>query len=175
MIYECIADFLHNISIGMKKPLELFYFFKINDVATFKKQLRTNVIPLVTSTRTIISPAASQPLAFLNIAFSQSGLRTLGINDDLGDPNFEAGQWAEAQTGLGDDISGWESVWQGTNIHGVFLIGSDQQSFVNNLLGNINRFFGSSITELTQIQGAARPGAEAGHEREYFCALQLYS
>lgn len=152
-------------SVGMKKPLELFYFFKINDATAFKTALRTNVVSLVTSTRTIISPPSSQPLAMLNIAFSQSGLTTLGITDNLGDSAFAAGQWADA-TNLKDDTSTWQDPWKGTSIHGVFLIASDQQTYINNLVTTLQGYFGSSITELTSIQGAARPGTEAGHERE---------
>lgn len=144
-------------SVGMKKPLELFYFFHINDATAFKAALRNNVISLVTSTRQIISPPAQQPLAFLNIAFSQSGLTALGITDNLGDSTFSAGQWADAAN-LKDDTSTWEDVWKGTNIHGVFLIGSDQQTYIDNLVTTLQGYLGSSITELTRVQGAARPG-----------------
>ncbi|KAF8322306.1 peroxidase TAP [Clavulina sp. PMI_390] len=147
----------------MKKPLELFYFFQINNAAGFKTCLKTNVVPLVTSTYQILSPPAQQPLALLNIAFSQSGLTTLGITDNLGDSQFAGGQWADA-TNLNDDTSTWEDVWKGTNIHGVFLMASDQQTYIDNLKSSIEGYCGSSISLLTSIQAAARPGSEAGHE-----------
>ena len=108
----------------MKKPVETFYFFHIQDAVGFKSALNGD-IPLITSVATLLSPPASQPLAFVNVAFSQSGLNTLGITDDLGDPFFTAGQFADADN-LGDDTSQWETEFAGTNIHGVFLIGSDQ-------------------------------------------------
>lgn len=151
----------------MKKPKELFYFFHINDATAFKTALRTQVAALVTSTAILVSPAASQPLAFLNIAFSSSGLNALGITDNLGDPNFAAGQYAEAAA-LGDVPEDWETAYAGTSIHGVFLIGSDTQSYIDNLLTTVTGYFGTSITEKTRLLGAARPGAEAGHEREFF-------
>ena len=152
-------------SVGMKKPVELFYFFHIANAANFKTALKTNVIPLVTSTATLISPAASQPLAFLNIGFSQSGLTALGITDNLGDTTFAAGQFADA-TSLGDVQSDWETPYAGTSIHGVLLIGSDLQTRIDALLSSLTGYFGASITKVTSIQGAARPGSQAGHERQ---------
>lgn len=152
----------------MKKPLELFVFFSISNPTAFKAALRSNVISLVTSTAQILSPPSAQPLAFLNIAFSQSGLTTLGITDNLGDPQFATGQFADAPN-LNDDTSIWETVWKGTSIHGVMLIASDQQGYIDDLLTTIKGYFGTSMSVLTTLQGAARPGAEAGHERELPC------
>ena len=167
--YSCVHPPLDSdpfpLSVGMKKPTELFYFFRINEAALFKAALRNNVISLVTSAAQIISPPAQQPLAFLNIAFSHTGLAALGILDTLGDPMFTRGQWADAPN-LNDDTSKWEDVWKDGSIHGVFLIGSDDQSNIDNLLSTITGFFGFSITEQTRIQGAARPGNQAGHERK---------
>lgn len=111
----------------MKKQKETFYFFHITDAASFKTALQS-YIPQITSTATLISPASAQPLAFVNIGFSQTGLTTLGITDNLGDAQFSSGQYADAEN-LEDDISLWETPFQGTNIHGVFLIGSDQVNF----------------------------------------------
>lgn len=108
----------------MKKPVETFYFFHINDAQQFKTALQ-GYIPTITSAATLLSPPASQPLAFVNLAISQAGFTTLEIFDDLGDVQFAAGQWADAES-LGDDTSQWEAPFAGTNIHGVFLIGSDQ-------------------------------------------------
>jgi hypothetical protein len=151
----------------MKKPVELFYFFQINDASSFKSALRNRVISLVTSTAVLISPASSQPLAYMNIAFSQRGLNALGIKDSLGDSFFSAGQLADAP-GLGDNVNGdWDSAFTGSGIHGVLLIASDSQAFVNDMLNNVLSSFGSSISETTRLQGAARPGSQAGHERTY--------
>jgi deferrochelatase/peroxidase EfeB len=149
----------------MKKPHELFYFFSITNAAAFKTALKSNVISLVTSAATLLSPSTSQPLAFLNMAFSQSGLTALGITDNLGDTQFAAGMYADAPS-LGDVQSDFEAPFQGTSIHGVFLIGSNQTSYINDLLSTVTGYFGGSISFKSQLLSAARPGDQAGHERE---------
>lgn len=115
----------------MKKQKERFVFFQINDADQFKNALKTYVPEHITSTATLISPPAQQPLAFVNVAFSNTGLRTLGITDNLGDPEFSTGMFADAQD-LGDDLNQWAAPFTGTVIHGVFLIGTDQVSSVEN-------------------------------------------
>ncbi|PSR77990.1 hypothetical protein PHLCEN_2v7617 [Hermanssonia centrifuga] len=151
-----------DIFVGMKKQLETFYFFHINDATSFKTALKSYV-PTITSTATLLSPASSQPLAFVNIAFSSSGLKELGITDNLGDQQFSSGMYADA-TNLGDSLSNWKSTYAGTDIHGVFLMGTDQTSYITSYLSDIESTFGSSITQLDRIDAAARPGSEAGHE-----------
>jgi Dyp-type peroxidase family len=159
-------------SIGMKKPQELFFFFKIANSAAFKKALKAKIIPLVTSTATILGPVAQQPKALLNVAFSASGLKALNVTNNLGDSAFTAGQFANAAN-LKDDkpATNWVKGFQGTNIHGVFLIASDNAAFITESLKNVTTAFGSAITEVHRLQGAARPGNQAGHEREFLPAL----
>ena len=165
----------------MKKQKETFYFFHINNAPAFKVALKS-YLPKITSTATLLSPPSSQPLAFVNVAFSQTGLTTLGITDNLGDSQFSSGQFADAEN-LGDDTSQWEAPFKGTNIHGVFLIGSDQvhlsisrgavvitdreyqTAYTTQYANDITSTFGSSITKVYEIDAAARPGSEAGHER----------
>ena len=108
----------------MKKQVERLIFFQINNATDFKSALKT-YLPQITSTSTIISPPAQQPLTFVNLAFSHTGINTLGIPDNLQDPQFTAGMWADAES-LGDDTSKWLSPFAGTSIHGVFVLGSDQ-------------------------------------------------
>lgn len=153
----------------MKTSIELFYFYKIEHVDSFKRVLRSKkILSLITSAATLIGPAEYQPLAYLNLAFSQRGLKALGIKDDLGDAFFTKGQRADAAS-LGDNFADWEPAWTTEDgIHGVFLIGSDEHRHVQALLKTIKMAFGSSIQEVTQVDGAARPGDEAGHERECF-------
>ena len=112
--------------IGMKKLQETFYFFHINDGAAFKTALRSYIPDRITSTAVLLGPASDQPLAFVNLAFSQTGLTTLGVTDDLGDSDFSEGQFLHAEDSLKDDLSLWEDIFKDTNIHGVFLIGSDK-------------------------------------------------
>ncbi|KIP02827.1 DyP-type peroxidase [Phlebiopsis gigantea 11061_1 CR5-6] len=151
-----------DILVGMKKQTERLVFFQINSASGFRSALKT-YLPQITSTATLISPAANQPLAFVNIGFSQTGLTALGITDDLNDAEFASGMWADAAN-LGDDPSKWVSPFKGTAIHGVFVLGSDQASYLDQYQSAISSTFGSSISVLTTISGAARPGDQAGHE-----------
>ncbi|KAJ6602232.1 dye-decolorizing peroxidase precursor [Mycena sp. CBHHK59/15] len=151
-----------DILVGMKKNKELFFFFGISNPATFKTKLASSIVPLITTTTEILS-VDTQPVTAVNIAFSQTGLHTLGVNDDLGDQNFTSGQFSEA-TVIGDNPSLWDSAFAGTNIHGVFLLASDTVDNINTELANIQTILGSSITEIHRLQGAARPGDEQGHE-----------
>lgn len=149
----------------MKKPVETFAFFKITNATAFKQTMRTMVVPLITSAATLISPPANQPSAYVNVAFSQSGLLALNITDNLGDQNFTSGQFADAAS-LKDDISKWQSQFKGTDIHGVFLVGSDVGTNIVNTFAPVLQALSSSASLVYELQGAARPGAEAGHERE---------
>lgn len=152
------------IRIGMKKQIERFVFFTIKDATQFKKELGTHVIRLVTPTTSVL-PGAPQPPALLNIAFSQSGLNALGNHDNLGDSFFGTGQFADAGS-FGDVTSQWDSAFAGTTIHGVFLIASNKHSPIDNLVNWLHEILGTSIEVVTTILGAARPGDQAGHERE---------
>ncbi|KAJ7904803.1 dye-decolorizing peroxidase precursor [Mycena leptocephala] len=151
-----------DILAGMSKNKELFFFFSVNDAATFKTKLASDILPLITSTTEILS-VNTQPVTAVNIAFSNTGLLTLGVEDDLGDTDFQAGQFSETST-IGDNPSLWDSAFAGTQIHGVFLLASDTVDNINTELANIQSILGASITEIHRLQGAARPGAEEGHE-----------
>lgn len=104
----------------MKKQKERFVFFHVNDAASFKTALKTYVPERITSAATLISDPAQQPLAFVNLAFSSTGLQALGITDNMGDAQFPNGQFADASN-LGDDLSQWVAPFTGTTIHGVFF------------------------------------------------------
>ncbi|KAJ3556259.1 hypothetical protein NM688_g2124 [Phlebia brevispora] len=160
--YLPIQNIQGDTLVGMKKAQEIFYFFHINDAPAFKSTMQS-YISNITSVATLLSDPSAQPLAFVNVALSYSGLATLGIPDDIGDSQFSAGQFADAAN-LGDDVSQWETAFKGTNIHGVFLIGSDQSAYTTQYASDITSIFGSSITQVYQIDAAARPGSEAGHE-----------
>jgi len=148
----------------MKKKKELFFFFSIKDAATFKSKLASDIKPLVTTTTQLLS-VSTQPNTALNVAFSKTGLDTLGVTDSLGESLFNAGQFADAAA-LGDLTSNWDPEFKGTGVHGVFLLASDTDQNVNDELANIQSILGSSITEIKRISGAARPGNQEGHERK---------
>jgi hypothetical protein len=155
----------------MNKPKELFFFYTINDAAAYKAALTKTILPLVTSTSVLLGPASGQPAAMLNVAYSNTGLKALNVNDDLGDQFFNAGQFDGSQV-LGDDdpATNWVKAFQGTSLHGVFMIASDSDDSINDTLSTITTALGPAITEAHRIEGALRPGDQAGHERQWHSA-----
>jgi len=149
----------------MKKNKEKFFFFSINDPATFKKKLKA-AAGFITSTIQLLDPS-KQPPAMVNVAFSQSGLNTLNVTDNLGDALFSAGQFAGAAD-LGDPgTDKWIPAFKGTRVHGVFLLASNSMLLIDAQWVTTKLLFGSSISELYTLSAQARPGSELGHEREY--------
>src|SRR6187551_3788465 len=102
----------------MQKQREALLFFEIKDAKKFKSKLGTDIHGRITSALQILD-VDTQPLAGTNIAFSQRGLNVLGIQDDLKDPHFKAGQFEDAAS-FGDGIQNWESSFAGPTVHGVF-------------------------------------------------------
>ncbi len=166
----------------MKKDKEKFVFFHINNATAFKSVLKTYAPANITSVATIIGPVANQPLAFVNLAFSHAGFGALNVTDDLQDTAFSDGQFKDSPN-LGDDTSTWEEAFKGTNVDGVFLIGSNdvscgawcahfmnlmprQESITAQYRDDLNAKFGDAWTIVYDLDSAARPGAEKGHERE---------
>lgn len=151
-------------SVGMKKKLELFYFFTINDPKSFKVKLHNSVVPHITSTLQMLS-VTTQPIVALNLAFSQSGFSRLSITDNMNDPPFSAGQFVDANN-LGDPGTGnWVKAFTATKtLHGVFLIASDNQTFIDAEVQVLETLFGTDIANLYKLQGNIRPPPFAGHE-----------
>jgi hypothetical protein len=159
----------------MKKNQELFYFFTIADVADFKSKLASDILPLITTTTQLLS-VSTQPITALNIAFSSSGLNVLNVTDSLGDSAFAGGQFADLSN-LGDPGStNWVPEFAGTGIHGVFLFASDTVDNIDAAVSSLESDLGDSITKVYYLQAAARPGSEAGHERQYLPGrTQIYA
>ena len=151
-------------SIGMKKKVELFFFFHINNPPAFKKSLKA-LAPSIT-TITQLLEVSTQPDALVNVAFSFTGLSALGVNESLNAPIFSAGQFADAAS-LGDPgTTNWVPAFKGTNVHGLFILASDSIFLINIKLAYIKSLFGNSLSELHTLQGQVRPGDQEGHERE---------
>ncbi|KAF8579288.1 Dyp-type peroxidase [Ramaria rubella] len=158
-----------DILIGMRKNKEVFFFFGIQSVPTFKSKLASDIYPLITSTAQLLDNTTTMPATLLNIAFSQSGLTTLGVSGGLvnsSDP-FATGQ-ANDSVNLGDPqpiTNNWIPGFVDTNsLHGMFLICSNTTENVNAELAHIRAILGDSIVEIHRLHGAARPGSEQGHE-----------
>ncbi|KAF9265671.1 fungal peroxidase [Marasmius fiardii PR-910] len=144
-----------DILIGMKKRKQLFYFFQINDKATFKLNLKRSIHPLITSTKQVQSSKSA-----LNLAFSQSGLHFLGITDDV----FRKGQFADANN-LGDPgTDNWVDAFKGTKVHGVLLLAANTDARLSALQSRVKQLLGKSASEVYSLKGAARPGNQEGHE-----------
>ncbi|KAJ7917362.1 fungal peroxidase [Mycena leptocephala] len=157
-----------DILIGMMKNKELFFFFGISDATTFKQKLKSDILPLVTTTTQLLNMSTQPATALLNIAFSHAGLQALNVSlgdDTVGDPNvFGKGQLANVAN-LGDPgTTNWVQQFVGTSIHGCMLISSDTEYNINTALNNLKTKLGNSISEIYSLQGAARPDAEKGHE-----------
>ncbi|KAF8520036.1 dye-decolorizing peroxidase precursor [Hysterangium stoloniferum] len=152
-----------DILTGVKKKKELFFFFKIVDPFRFKGALSRDIKSRITTVSQLLDPT-QQPDTAVNIAFSQSGLSTLGVKDNLRDGAFAAGQAADASS-LGDPgTSRWVQAFDGTNVHGVMLLASDTDDKISAELSTIQGLFGPSISEAYRLQAAARPGDQEGHE-----------
>ncbi|KAJ6572004.1 dye-decolorizing peroxidase precursor [Mycena capillaripes] len=158
-----LNDIQGDILIGMKKKKELFFFFSISNSGKFKEKLKSVILPLVTTTTQLLNVTA-QPTTALNIAFSQTGLLALNINDTLNDAPFQGGQLGDISN-LGDPGTvNWVPQFVGTSIHGVILLASDTVDNIDTTLASLKSKLGNSITEIYSLQGASRPDEEEGHE-----------
>ncbi|KAJ6537953.1 DyP-type peroxidase [Mycena capillaripes] len=159
-----LDDVQGDILIGMRKLFERFYFFGISDATEFKATLKTDILPLITSTMQVI---ANETDTMLNIAFSQTGLVALNITgpaNDLNDAVFTGGQTMDALN-LGDpNTTNWVPEFVGTSIHGVLLLASDTEANINSTLADLQSKLGNSITEIYSLRTAMRPNENRGHE-----------
>lgn len=156
----------------MRKKSELFYFFGIQSPQEFKTVLASDIYPLITSTQEILT----SPPSAVNIAFSNSGLEILGITNftSPSDP-FTAGQASDA-VNLGDPMpieNNWVPGFLNSSLlHGVFLIGAENDTMIDQTLFQITSYLNDSIVEIHQLRAAARPGDQEGHERKQFFVLE---
>lgn len=148
----------------MKQTMESFLFFSIANPTGFK-QAAAHILPQLTTVDVMLD-MLTQPPTLLNIGLSQTGLNALGIKDNLNDTDFAAGQFAEAPV-LSESTDPWVAQFKGTNVHGVLMIASDEANLISGMTQSLKNTFGSSISILYSIQGQARPGNQAGHEREF--------
>ncbi|EJD46896.1 DyP-type peroxidase [Auricularia subglabra TFB-10046 SS5] len=157
------GDIQADILVGMHKNKQLFYFFAIKDVAKFKSHLASDIAPFVTSVKQLADVAA-QPLVALNIAFSHTGLLTLGVSDSLGDRLFEGGQEKDAVQSFNESTAKWVSAFVSRSIDGVILLASDSTDLIDQQVSVIESTFGGSISRRHSLRASIRPGGEAGHE-----------
>ncbi|KAF2451251.1 Dyp-type peroxidase [Karstenula rhodostoma CBS 690.94] len=196
-----------DIIVGLSKKTEIFFFFRVVNGTAFRTQLK-NLVPLITTAdqatgeRTAIRAfkaaraggangvdgqttlgeiTENAPLLSVvgvNIAFSQKGLIALGIQDDLKDPLFTAGQRGDAfdlaDKGTGNTKENFKPDWDAAflqeqqAIHGVVLVAGDSFESVNGKLEEVKAILSakgtSSIAEVATLAGDVRPGEFKGHE-----------
>lgn len=153
----------------MRKPVELFMFFGINNATAFKTKLKRDILPLVTTTTQILRNDATAPSTMLNIAFSNTGLvalNVIGAANNLNDSVFAAGQFNDSQNLNDSSTANWVPQFAGTRIHGVLLFASDNEDNINSTLASLQAKLGNSISEIYSLRGAMRPQPNKGHERE---------
>ncbi|KAJ7037240.1 fungal peroxidase [Mycena alexandri] len=162
-----LNDIQGDILIGMRKPVELFFFFGISNTAAFKSKLKREILPLVTSTLQILNNDTAAASTLVNIAFSHTGLVALNVTGDannLNDPPFAAGQVNDVKNLSDPGTTNWVPQFVGTNIHGVILFGSDTEDSINSTLASLQSKLGNSISEIYSLRGAMRPPPNMGHE-----------
>ncbi|CAI6334160.1 unnamed protein product [Periconia digitata] len=188
-----LANVQGDVLFGLPKQTEKFLFFQINDVDGFRTNFG-NVIPLITTaeqtsgniseirqTKQRIGLAANEgdgetvhpavvTVSGVNIAFSAKGLSKIGLVDEVGDPEFQKGQRADAEE-LGDEGTGsgssYEPKWESQflqEIHGVALIAGDSHESVDEKVQSVKEILSTTITELHSITGDVRPDSQRGHE-----------
>ncbi|KAJ8074431.1 dye-decolorizing heme-containing peroxidase [Marasmius tenuissimus] len=148
--------------VGMRFMMETFLFFNITDPKEFQHKLKGDFFPHITSAGQLADPENSPGVA-VNIAFSGMGMHTLGVHDYLGDPNFKAGQAADAVR-LGDAGTMYRHEPYKQGIHGILQVASGNMDSLNTEIEAIKGVFGGAFQEVYRLHGHARPGAGKGHE-----------
>jgi Dyp-type peroxidase family len=154
-------DIQGDILIGLQKRAEIFSFFEITDVLTFRSEIKT-LVNLFTSLRTtrlyetnVTGPSKSplgEPLDKMNIAFTHAGLKKLGFDTTGLDPAFLKGQRARAET-LGDDLANWQSAYDAdVAIDGVILSASFRVSGPDDAL---DAALGNAAATIAALSGGA--------------------
>ncbi|KAJ7877181.1 fungal peroxidase [Mycena leptocephala] len=162
-----LDDVQGDILIGMRKPVELFFFFSISNTQAFKAKLKRDILPLITTTTQIFNNETAAPSTLVNIAFSQTGLFALNLTGDannLNDPAFAAGQVNDVKNLSDMGTTNWVPQFVGTSIHGVILFGSDTEKSINRTLASLQSKLGNTIVEKYSLRGAMRPPPNKGHE-----------
>ncbi|CAE6483679.1 unnamed protein product [Rhizoctonia solani] len=168
-----------DIIVGFPKRKEEFIFFVIHNAAKFKEALAdlkvTTTADVIEARNKIHFKKAQKtggliPLAFLNIAFSQTGLNALNVTGDIKDRAFAKGQLADAKS-LGDDgvtepdgfYPNWEAAFK-QRVDGVLLVAGESWDSVNCRTLEVLGAFGSSLRVVYRLKGSARPGKFKGFE-----------
>ncbi|THU91463.1 Dyp-type peroxidase [Dendrothele bispora CBS 962.96] len=147
------------------KRWQRFTFFKISNVAQFQKDLDTYRPKITNSSQTVKDlneihekGGADLDIVSSGIAFTKAGLKTMGIEHQLGDPHFDQGSLYNEKKELGDQRQ-YDSVFDGDgNNHGVILLTAGKQDTCKAKMDEIQAIFKGSISVVTTYEGRVRPG-----------------
>ncbi|KAH9818422.1 hypothetical protein DFH28DRAFT_960296 [Melampsora americana] len=183
-----------DVIIGLQKRVEGFVFLTIkNDEESrlaFRKTLKAKILPLITTTQQVLDtqakideskrqtkpgqPKKILPITQLNISFSASGLKKLGVGatEIPGDAKaFIATQKSDAVTNLGDPVdpkgqklSTWSDEFLQNSIDAVVLVTAPDDKLLKCKIDEIKNIVKGSISHQFVRTGNVRPGSEAGHE-----------
>ncbi|MGH6967298.1 MAG: hypothetical protein ACREE0_22675, partial [Phenylobacterium sp.] len=163
-----LGEIQGDILIGLQKKAEVFTFFEITNVATFRQEFST-ILPDVTFSDATKAVEEHHPGPFLslNIAFTAAGIQKLFPTLDpapMGEAFLEGNRARAA--GLGDDLSKWLPAYA-EPIDGVLLVtGITLQSARDQANGFVNALRHSTRVIRTEL-GFVR-AAEPGHEHNGF-------
>ncbi|RYP13153.1 hypothetical protein DL765_007028 [Monosporascus sp. GIB2] len=174
-----LKDIQGDIVPGFPKKAESFFFFEIENVEAFRRELH-KLVPLIATSESVSSDkeairqqrqscSSLLPVAFLNIAFSAKGLKKLGLDPaEAKDDGFTNGQFADAKE-LGDDLKpsssdpNWVPEFQKA-IDGVLIVAGESKHSVHKHLSKTLAVLDGTVKEVINLFGHVRPGNEEGHE-----------
>ncbi|KAH9818416.1 hypothetical protein DFH28DRAFT_960272 [Melampsora americana] len=183
-----------DIVIGLSKRVEAFVFLTIKDDEesrlAFRRTLKAKLLPLITTTQQVLDtqakideskrqtkPGQSKkilPITHINISFSASGLKKLGVGDTEIPSDakaFIATQKSDAVTNLGDPVdqtgqklSTWSDEFLQHSIDAVILITAPDETLLESKMFEVENIVKGSVSHQFVLTGNVRPGSEAGHE-----------
>lgn len=164
------ANVQGDVYLGIPKGCQAFIFFIIDDASKFRQALQsyqptssadvTNALQAISASKD--SGGGDVDIIMTQIAFSQLGLKTLGIGK-TGDTRFDAGSMLGDRKFLGDQ-GPWDSVFDPATIHGVIMVCAKSQDKVDSGVQTIKDTFSASWEIKQTLSGNARPGKYKGKE-----------
>ncbi|KAK7038734.1 hypothetical protein VNI00_010619 [Paramarasmius palmivorus] len=147
------------------KRWEQFMFFKITDVAQFRKALSVYAPMITSAARTALNigmidkSVVDLDIVSYGFAITKSGLKAMGISEQLKEPHFDQGSLVNEKTQLGD-MREYDPVFNGNGVNdGVILVTAGTEATCKKAMDGIQAIFKNSVTVLCTYGGHARAGA----------------
>jgi Dyp-type peroxidase family len=182
-----LDDIQGDILVGLTKTAEVFVFFEIRDVSTFKTTLRSVARRNVTSVQDVqnddsrikeAKEAAARhkknptrlKIRHLNIAFSARGLEKLAAGSLQKLPQEFRDGAASRAAQLHDPVnnagkpSSWEPGFDEARQDGVLITTGESLAAAQDAMHSVLHKFGASLAEVHRHVGHVRPGEHRGKE-----------